>query len=138
MSGEMNGLMKYRWLEHSPEDEPDWKRVEEILKFRGWMSLNRPTSRVLIAEDMEQHLAGFICFQLIPYVGPIWLHPAERGSGIAEEMARQMWEFLLSVHARGWMAGAESVHTEKLCEKFGMTKIEHPMFVVVGMEERRS
>lgn len=132
--------LKYRWLDSTPEfnDETAWHKIEEILKFRGWMSLNRMTSRILLVEDFEQVLLGFICFQLVPYVGPIWMHPSERGNGIAEEMARQMWEFLVSVHARGWLAGAESSHGAKLCELFGMTKIEHPMYVVVGMEERKT
>lgn len=128
--------VRFRWLDPTTENsEGDWNRVEAILKARGWMSLNHNTSRVLMAEDEFGALMGFLAFQLIPFVGPVWVHPSERGTGVADEMAQQMWEFLGEAQVRGWIAGAESAHGQRLCEMFDMERIEHPMYITVGMEK---
>lgn len=130
--------VQYRWLDPTtPNAESDWAAVEKVLVARQWMSLNRYTSRILLAEDEDGNLVGFFVFQLIPFAGPLWLHPSERGTETATDMARQMWEFLTSANVRGWIAGGESPHGERLCKMFGMEKIEYPMYIAVGMEPGR-
>lgn len=135
MSEPNNISITYRWLDPTtPNADADWAKVEKVLVARQWMALNHHTSRVLLAER-DGDLVGFFAFQLVPYAGPVFLHPAERGTGVADEMARQMWEFLMSAKVRGWIAGAETAHGERLCEMFGMEKITYPMYIVVGMQK---
>lgn len=133
----MSTDVTYRWLDFTspmPEAERDWQRIEFVLESKGWMALNRNTSRVLLAESGGM-LVGFFIFQLIPFLGPTWATPSARGQ-VGDEMAQQMYEFLLQSDARGWLASAESVHGERLCKMFGMLKVEHPMYVMVGTERK--
>lgn len=125
---ETNGV-SYRWVDGNDATAEDWDRVERILAARGWLSLNRPTTRILIAEDAGGELLGFICLQMVPHTEPLFLRPSARGTGIAEELADRMLEFMLSIRARGWMTVADSPVAEKLCEARGMVRIESPVYV---------
>jgi hypothetical protein len=134
MSGDAN--VSYRWIggvdsEHGPAaTAEEWDRIEGILNIRGWMSLNRPTSRVLMAEDAEGNLLGFHVFQFLPYCGPLFIIPSRRATGIAEELSDKMVDFLAENNARGWVVVATSKHSENLCKSRGMSKIESPVYVM--------
>lgn len=119
----------YRWLDGATAPDDDWSRIELILAARGWMSLNRQTSRILIAER-DGTLYGFHVFQLVPYAGPLWVAPSARGSGIAERLADDMLDFLATAQARGFIVTTESAHAEKLCEAHGMERMETPLYVM--------
>jgi hypothetical protein len=93
------------------------------------MSLARPTSRILVAEDEYGLLLGFSCLQLVPHLEPLFVIPSMRGSGLAEELADKMVEFVLDMKVRGFMVVAESPHAVKLCEDRGFKKVECPVFV---------
>lgn len=121
--------VNYRWVDGPTATAEEWERIEGILTTRGWMSLNRPTSRVLIAEDTDGALLGFIVMQLVPHTEPLWVLPSKRASGIAEELADQMLTFMVSVQARGWMVVADNPAAAKLCEQRGMSKVESPVYV---------
>ena len=132
----MDGV-KYRWVDGPTCEDEDWDRIEEILKARGWMSLNRTTSRILVAEDSEGKLYGFQVLQLVPHVEPLYVAPAARASGIAEELVERMVKFLGEVKIRGYLATAESSFAAQLCEKHGMTKLDFPVYAKVGMTENK-
>jgi hypothetical protein len=121
--------VSYRWVDNSTISQEDWDKVESILASRGWMSLNRNTPiRILIAEQGRK--MAFFIFQWLPYCGPMFVPPSLRGTGVAKELATKMVEFLLESQARGWVATAESEHAAKLCEKFGMSLLETPVYVM--------
>lgn len=120
-----------RWLDPTtPHADLDWQRVDDLIAARGWMPLNRHTSRVLLAEDAGM-LAGFFVFQLMPFTGPVWVHPSLLGQGVAAAMAGEMYRFLTEAGARGWLATAEGAHGEELCKQFGMDKVGHPLYIKV-------
>ncbi len=96
------------------------------------MSLNRATSRVRVAEDTEGNLKGFFVLQLTPQAGPLWVAPSERSTGLADELADDMLEFLVDAHARGWLVVADSPHVPPLCEARGMRRVESPVYVAGG------
>lgn len=137
MRGMEQGEVTYRWLDAIIDgvEHPDWDRVEDILRRNGWMSLNRHTSRVLLAERNGSILSLFI-FQLIPFLGPVWSDKSVRGTGLADEMTQKMYQFLLESNARGWIALAESEHGRKMCEDFGMQRIEYTAYIKIGEEGR--
>lgn len=120
----------YRWVDGPTATDAEWDRIESLLAARGWASLNRPTSRILLAEDAAGELLGFEVFQMIPYVGPLWVRPSARGTGLAEDLSDRMLDFMAEIQARGWLVTAESAYAEKICVDRGMTKVETPVYVM--------
>lgn len=125
--------VQYRWLDGPMASQEDWDRIELLLSTRGWMSLNRLTSRILIAER-EGQLVGFHVFQLVPSAGPLWVKPSDRGSGVAEHLADEMLAFFAETCARGWMVVATNPSSAKLCETRGMHLIKSPVYTTEPVE----
>jgi hypothetical protein len=121
----------YRWIDGPTATQEEWDLLDKLLASRGWMSLNRNTSRVLLAEQ-DGKVVGFHAFQLIPYCGPLYVERKLRGLGLAEILVDKMQDFLTEVHARGYIAVIESPHAEKLCKAHGMEKLPHPVYVMVN------
>ena len=48
----MDGITK-RWIDGADATEQDWKRSEQIVDAKGWMSLPKAMSRILVAEDAD-------------------------------------------------------------------------------------
>jgi len=119
----------YRWVDGPTASDADWDRIESILATRGWMSLSRTVSRILVAETPDGEIAGFQVLQLIPHTEPLYVRPSARGTGLAEDLTNKMYEYLIDVQARGWLAVAESKFAEDLCEKYGMQKLAYPVYV---------
>jgi hypothetical protein len=111
-----------------PATHAEWDAIDEVCAARGWMSLNRTLTRVLVAKRGEE-IVGFHVMQLVPHTEPLYVAPAERGTELAASLADQMVEFMLSVKARGWLVIADSPHAKKMCEERGMTKVKSPVFM---------
>jgi hypothetical protein len=124
----MDGV-SYRWVDGPTATEEEWDKLEDILVARNWMSLNRPTSRVLVAEDQHGELLGFFVMQMIAHTEPLWVRPSRRGGAIAEELADRMLAFMTEVKARGWMLAADNPIVEKMAEARGMIRVDSPMYV---------
>lgn len=122
----------FRWIDFEHGSDEDWARIEELLAVRGWQSLNRRTSRVLLAESAQGGLVAFLVFQLVGYCGPLFTIPSRRGTGIAGELADRMFQFLGECGARGWIATAESPHAAQLMERYGMVKMTEPVYAMVN------
>jgi hypothetical protein len=118
----------YRWLNGPDATDADWDKIESVLASRGWMSLNRNTSRILVAE--RDGMMAFLVFQWLPYCGPLFVPPSMLGSGVAKELATQMMTALIEGQARGWVATAESPHAAKLCEELGMDLLKTPLYLM--------
>lgn len=120
--------VEYRWIDGPSATDEEWNLIESILSTRGWMSLNRVTTRIRIALDSEGHLLGFHVLQLVPSAGPLWIKPSMRATGIAEQLADDMLQFFVETQARGWMVVAENPFAAKLCEARGMHKLGSPVY----------
>lgn len=125
----------YRWVNGIDASQAEWDRIESLLAVRGWMSLNRATSRIRIAQSHSGELLGFHVFQLIPSAGPLFVTPSARGSGIAEQLADDMVEFFVESSARGWIVVADNPAAARLCEARGMTKIASPIYTTETARE---
>lgn len=123
----------YRWIDGPLATDEEWERIGLILAARNWMSLNRPTTRVLVAEH-EGRLAGFFVFQLVPHAGPFYVRPDLRGSEIGNELADRMAEFFAETHARGVVIVADNPISAQMCIERGMLKVQQPVFVLPGAE----
>lgn len=117
----------FRWIDGPSATDAEWEKIDAILANKGWASLNRPTTRLLVVEDGDRIL-GFICLQLFPHTEPLYVTPSQRGTGLAKELSDQMLEYLKKVEARGWMAIADSPFAAEMCEKAGMVKVDAPVY----------
>jgi hypothetical protein len=120
----------YRWIDGPTASDADWEKIESVLASRGWMSLNRNGTRILVAE--RDGTMAFHVFQFVPFCGPLFVPPSMRGTDIAMELANRMVEFLAEINARGWLVVADSPHAAKLCEENHMTKVESSVYVMVN------
>lgn len=128
MSSDTVDNVGYRWLDGPSASQEEWDKIDDILAARGWSSLNRPTTRILIAE-VDGELAGFHVFQLYPHAEPQWVRPRFRGTEISTTLADKMLEFMMDIKVRGFMVIADSEFAVALCEQRGMVRLESPVYV---------
>ena len=126
MSAPTQTDVTYRWLE--PHELP---LIDPLIAKHGEIALNEQTSRVLVAEH-EGRIVGFHVFQLMPFVGPLWVDSAFRGSNTAPELADRMLDFLKEARCRGFIVFATSPHAEKLCVERGMQPVLSQAYVWQG------
>jgi hypothetical protein len=123
--------MTYRWM--SSEEIETF--VNPVCEQRGWSPLNineaQPTCRVIGAFDGEA-IVGFFALQLHPVLGPQWVDADHRDGTISRELTQQMSEFLSDVDARGWLVICDSPVSERLAIRYGMKKLEIPVYVGMG------
>jgi GNAT superfamily N-acetyltransferase len=120
-----------RWINLWEATTSELAQIDFIIRARGWMKLNPTTTRVLVAES-HGRISDFSVVQLVPFVGPLYVSPEHRASGVAERLADETLDFLKTVEARGWMVVAESPHTERLCRERNMRVLEYPVYTTEG------
>jgi len=116
----------FRWLEG--EEATDW--LNPIMEARGWALLNPSVCRALCAFQ-EERMIAFHVLQLFPHAEPMFVDPEFRGTGLAEDLADRMYEFLRDMRTRAYMVVAESPFAERLCEARGMKRVNYPVYVAV-------
>lgn len=122
----------YRWIDGPTASDEDWNRIDGILATRGWARLNRPLTRILVAEDAAGTLVGFFTVQAVVHAEPLWVRPSARGGEVARELADQMHKFLVDDGVRGWVLVADSPVAARMAVQHGMHKIESPVYVSVN------
>jgi hypothetical protein len=123
--------IQYEWVDGPNSSDQAWDVIEQIMATRGWLGLNRNTTRVLLAWK-DDKVIGFNVLQLMPYVGPLFVVPSERGTGVAGELVDRTMQFMAEVDARGFLAIAHSEHSVKKCISLGMELVEAPVFMYGG------
>ncbi len=123
----MDNEITKRWIDGQTATKKEWKEIDAILAARGWMSLSRECSRIRVAEREGKIIAFFVA-QMIPYCGPVYVSPKERGTGLAGELGDEMFESLKEVGARGWIIIAENPYIPALCEARGMHRLSFPVY----------
>ena len=105
--------------------------LNPIIEAQGWTPLNDRTCRVLVAFDdgQPEAILGFLVLQLFPLLGPEYVDPAARDSGVMFHLHAEMREFLVKTQARGVMVIAESQVSKRLCERDHMVPIESPVYI---------
>ena len=121
--------METRWL----SDEEIERDVNPCLAARGMAQLNlnpaQPTCRVA---GCFQHgvLIRAFAMSLFPVLGPlVETDSTQRDDGSATRAVVEfMTEFLLSIPVRGALTIADSPISARLAERFGMTRVQSPVF----------
>jgi len=124
----------YRWIDGPSATDTEWAYINNELAKRGWMALHPDLSRVLVAE-IGGAIVGFSALQMTPYCGPLFVEKFMRGSGVAERLADDTIQFLVDINARGWIIVANSPHIPPLCEKYGMQKLQQPVYTTERIRE---
>src|SRR5208283_2563973 len=123
--------LTYTWIDGpdsegpQPATQEEWNAIDEVCAARGWLSLNRLLTRVLVAKRGDD-IVGFIVLQLIPHTEPLYVAPSERGTELAATLADKMVEHMVNMKARGWLVVADSPFAEQLCKERGMRKLASP------------
>lgn len=122
--------MTYRWL----TNEEVLEIVNPELRKHGWAELNTAIARVLGAFYQTGELVEFFVLQLYPMLGPLLrLDNINTDNGaVSRELARRMDEFMTESQARGCLTIADNPVTVRLCERYGMTRVESPVFTRTG------
>lgn len=123
----MESEITKRWIDGPTATQAEWDAIDAILAARGWMSLSRECSRIRVAERNGKIIAFFVA-QMVPYCGPVYVAPSERGTGLAGELGDEMFDFLNKTGARGWLIVAENPHVPAMCEARNMRKLHFPVY----------
>lgn len=118
--------METRWLNSGEIVE----KVNPALLQHGWPALNLETCRVMGAFNDDGKLVEFFVLQLFPMLGPLLrTDNVTRDAGeTTRALVSEMQAYLEKEEARGFLAIADSPMTERLCRRFGMSKLESPVF----------
>lgn len=122
--------MTIRWL----TDEEVLGIVNPACAQRGWAQQNTGMCRVLGAFYESGELIEFFVLQMYPMLGPLLRldNINVDGGEVTRELTKRMEEYLIETNARGYMTIADSPLTVRLCERFGMTRVESPVFTKGG------
>jgi hypothetical protein len=127
--------MEYRWLTF----DEIVNILNPVLAAHRYAQLNvnpeQPLCRVLGA-FWDGELVEAFAFQMYPMLGPlVKVNNTFRDDGtVARTLAIKMSEFFEEAQARAALCIADTPLTERLCERFGMTKLESPVFSFVRKE----
>lgn len=111
--------------------------VNPVLQFQGKSMLNARLSVVAGAFDANGKLVETFTVQLYPMLGPLVKHDAfSRDNGqTTRDLVSFMDDYLNSADVRGYLTIAESPVTERLCERYGMQRVTHPVFIHVPSQD---
>jgi hypothetical protein len=111
-----------RWLE-----EEEYPGVNSALALQGWARINERAARVLGAFEGER-LVTVLVLQLYPIVGPLLRLDGRDNGEVSRALADEMVEFLDATGARGFLVVCDNPFVERICRRYGMTRVEQPIF----------
>lgn len=120
----MDGI-EFRWLESERLDQ-----LDPIYQALGWVPLNRNLSRALVAFEAGLPV-GIAALACLPHID-LWVDVEHRGSGLAEDLTKQLVEFLYAVNLPEAYVIARTPHVERLAEEHGMERLEFPVYYKRG------
>jgi hypothetical protein len=121
--------MTYRFL----TDDEVQNVLNPALAMRGQAMLSVLCASVLGAFDDKGALVESLAIQLFPVLGPLTRHDNEqRDAGeTTRRLVEEMQTYLKQHETRGLLCIADSPFTERLCARYGMQKVESPVFVTI-------
>ena len=73
-----------------------------------------------------QQLVGFLCFQLLPHVEPLWIDEAYRDNGLWRQMAEMIKPFTEPLTS---FIVADDASVEHMAKEYGFEIVEKPVYV---------
>jgi hypothetical protein len=115
--------VQYRVLEAHESD-----RLMPLLKEQGW-GLPYPAQASAVIGEYQGKIVAFAVLQGLPMVGPLWVEPSWRGTGLAEGVTRELVKKMLANGTGACIAVAQNPFTEHLCRVLGMKQVEGKLFM---------
>ena len=112
--------------------------INPALALRNMAQLNVNCCQVVGAFDDSGALVMSFTGQLFPILGPLLRHDnLKRDDGeTAREVIQFMTDFLIKKDTRGVLTIADSPVTERFASRYGMTRVESPVFLWVPGREQ--
>ena len=104
------------------------KRNRENPLAMPWSLLNDKTSFAVAAFE-EEFVIGYICLQLFPFLGPMFVEQIACNGEVSKMLVDEMAKVMADMQARGVMVVCESPVTERMCKARGMKRIEFPVYI---------
>lgn len=124
---EATDKLTFMWLVDG--SSPYIHDIDSVIRACGWAPLNDSVAKILCAIESGR-VVGFHVLQMFPHVEPLWVAPEHRGTGLAEELADRMLNFMTDIGARGFMVIADTPYAEKLCRDRGMKRVTSPVYIL--------
>lgn len=129
---DLSNPYSFKWL--TTDDDAALNFVYTTIDNLGWQRLPDrstlfTTHRILGAFDRSDRCVAFHVLQFIPHAEPLYVDALHRHSHLGLDLARLMYAYLMAEGCRGWFAVAENSGVAKLCEQFGMKKLEYPVYI---------
>lgn len=125
-------MTTYRWLDGAQSVDLINPIIEKHNAQRSddlqWALLNSGTAFAEAAFE-DDFLIGFVCLQLFPVLGPLWVESMSRNGEISKRLIENMRKTLASMQTRGCIVICENPATERMCRMSGMKKVEYPVYV---------
>lgn len=108
-------MISLRWI--LPEE---FHKLDKKFEEFDWNLPSYLVSSILVVEEGSA-IIGFLCIQLMPFIGPAWIQEDRRGQGIWAEAIEMVKERLGENYA-GAVLTATSETVERIAERLGMGK----------------
>jgi hypothetical protein len=124
--------MTYRWLNGFEACDI----INPLITWRNsdnptappWVLLNSATAFAVGAFE-DEFCIGYICLQLFPFLGPLFVEPIDRNGEISRQLVEEMVKVMAQMQTRGCLVICESPVTERMCKQRGMKRIDYPVYV---------
>jgi predicted N-acetyltransferase YhbS len=102
-------------------------KLMPLLKEQGW-GLPYPHQASAVVAEYEGKIVAFAVLQILPNVGPLWVAPEWRATGLAEGVTRELVKYMLANGTGACIAVATNPFSEHLCRVLGMKEISGKLF----------
>lgn len=113
--------MNVGWIKGDELDQ-----LSPIFLQEGWSPL--PKSAMAILAFDGEGIAGFHVLRPHPFAGPAWVRPDKRGGPLAVILAKHVNE-LIEDSGSPVIVVADNPVVAKMCELFGMRRVESPVYI---------
>lgn len=104
--------------------EDEWEKLKGLAENDEWIP-HPSTSAVIIAEDNDDKIVGFLVAQLAVHVEPVWVTPADRGTSTMFMMWRNMQEHLKDQGVKNYFCHASSAQIGSYLERLGLKRLDY-------------
>jgi predicted N-acetyltransferase YhbS len=102
-------------------------KLMPLLKENGW-GLPYPDQATAVVGEYQGKIVAFVVLQMLPMVGPVWVEPSWRGSGLAEGIVKELVKRMIENGKEACIAIAQNPFTEHFCRVLGMTEVDGKLF----------
>jgi len=100
----------------------EWEKLKGLAENDGWIP-NPQVSAIVIAEDDDDKIVGFLVAQLAVHVEPLWVAPSSRGGVTMARLWHEMQGHLREQGVKAFFSHASNEEIGSYLERLGLQKI---------------